>query len=394
MKFYGGKRNAAYLRKKHKKRSLSGAQRGALGILASAVLLAAAWTALYRAVVRPVPIRAAQSEPEQAAAPVQAGASDEKTDAEHTAQPRGEAPASRKAGIYNILLCGMDGDRLRTDTIMIAHLDERTGKMALVSVPRDTPVEAEDGSLMKLNAVYAGGGADGMKRLQAKLAALTGFETDGYVLIDMEAFQSAVDLLGGVEFSVPQDMDYEDPAQGLRIHLRAGKQLLSGEQAMQLVRYRKGYAMQDIRRTEVQQEFLRALARRCLSPDSVGKLPGLLAIVRENVTTDLSLGNFLYFAQALHRCGLAELSCCTLAGEGVTVNGVSYYPLYEGRLLETVNAMLNPYDAPRTAADVCVITPKRAMAYQTARRAQKQAPEEPPAEKEIQPMPNAPLLWA
>ena len=232
-------------------------------------------------------------------------------------------------------------------------------------------------------------------RLQKRLAALTGFETDGYVLIDMDAFEAAVDLLGGVEFDVPQDMDYTDSAQGLEIHLRAGRQLLGGEQAMQLVRYRKGYAMQDIRRTEVQQEFLRALARRCLSPQNIGRLPELLSIMRQSVTTDLSLGNFLYFAQALHTCGVSELFCCTLAGEGVTVNGVSYYPLYEGRLLETVNAHLNPYDAPRRSADVRVITPERVGTYQKPETKQKQTPpEKAPARTEIQPMPNDPALWS
>ena len=215
MKFYGGRRNAAYLRKQHKKRAMGAAQRGLLGVLASAALLAAAWTALYKTAVRPVPIRAAQAGPEQETAPAA------HADAAQNTPRRAQAPACRKQGVYNILLCGMDADGLRTDTIMIAHLDERTGKTALVSVPRDTPVEAEDGSLMKINAVYAGGGAGGMARLQKRLAALTGFETDGYVLIDMDAFEAAVDLLGGVEFDVPQDMDYTDPAQGLEIHLRA-----------------------------------------------------------------------------------------------------------------------------------------------------------------------------
>lgn len=389
MKFYGGRRNAAYLRKQHKKRAMGAAQRGLLGVLASAALLAAAWTALYKTAVRPVPIRAAQAGPEQETAPAA------HADAAQNTPRRAQAPACRKQGVYNILLCGMDADGLRTDTIMIAHLDEHTGKTALVSVPRDTPVEAEDGSLMKLNAVYAGGGAGGMARLQKRLAALTGFETDGYVLIDMDAFEAAVDLLGGVEFDVPQDMDYTDPAQGLEIHLRAGRQLLGGEQAMQLVRYRKGYAMQDIRRTEVQQEFLRALARRCLSPQNIGRLPELLSIMRQSVTTDLSLGNFLYFAQALHTCGVSELFCCTLAGEGVTVNGVSYYPLYEGRLLETVNAHLNPYDTPRRSADVRVITPQRVGTYQKPETKQKQTPpEKAPARTEIQPMPNDPALWS
>lgn len=397
MKFYGGKRKAVYLRKKHSGRSLNGAQRGVLGILASAAMLAAALTALWQAAVRPVPVRAVRQERIPArnraeAEPSASGPEEEQPDWQGC-----RTPACRREGVYNILLCGVDGDGLRTDTIMIGHLDENTGKTALVSIPRDTPVEAEDGSLTKLNAVYAGSGQSGMARLRERLAALTGFETDGYVLVNMDVFQKAVDLLGGVTFCVPQDMDYSDPAQGLEIHLRAGTQTLSGEQAMQLVRYRKGYAMQDIRRTEVQQQFLAALAKRCFAPENLARLPELLALVRREVSTDLSLGNFLYFAQALRRCGLSGLRCSTLAGEGVTVNGVSYYPLYEGKLLETVNDLLNPYDAPRTAADVFVITPERAKARQTARQPVKQEeipPEEPPARTEIQPMPNDPALWA
>ena len=122
---------------------MGAAQRGLLGVLASAALLAAAWTALYKTAVRPVPIRAAQAGPEQETAPAA------HADAAQNTPRRAQAPACRKQGVYNILLCGMDADGLRTDTIMIAHLDERTGKTALVSVPRDTPVEAEDGRLVE-----------------------------------------------------------------------------------------------------------------------------------------------------------------------------------------------------------------------------------------------------
>ena len=60
-------------------------------------------------------------------------------------------------------------------------------------------------------------------------------------------------------------MNYEDATQNLYIHLQKGMQHLDGEQAMGLVRFRKGYASQDIQRTKVQQEFLKALAKQCLS---------------------------------------------------------------------------------------------------------------------------------
>ena len=293
----------------------------------------------------------------------------------------------------NVLLMGLDEDKIRADVIMVVSVDPKENTVNVLSIPRDTRVQYSESKYDKIN--HAMGYKNPEETIIRLVKQVTGMPIHYYCEVDFAGFRNVIDILGGVEFDVPQDMDYTDPAQGLEIHLRAGRQLLGGEQAMQLVRYRKGYAMQDIRRTEVQQEFLRALARRCLSPQNIGRLPELLSIMRQSVTTDLSLGNFLYFAQALHTCGVSELYCCTLAGEGVTVNGVSYYPLYEGRLLETVNAHLNPYDAPRTSADVRVITPQRVGMYQKPETKQKQTPpEKAPARTEIQPMPNDPALWS
>ena len=72
---------------------------------------------------------------------------------------------------------------------------------------------------------------DGMARLSKRLGAMLGFELDGYVLVNLEAFRETVDLVGGVEFDVPQDMYYQDPTQNLHIDLKAGKQLLDGEKS-------------------------------------------------------------------------------------------------------------------------------------------------------------------
>lgn len=274
-----------------------------------------------------------------------------------------EAPKSRRAGVYNILLCGTDADGLRTDTILLAYLDEKSGKTALFSLPRDIPILSRDGTLMKLNAVYAGDGADGMERLKSRVGEMLGFQPDGYVLIDMEAFRQIIDLLGGVDFEVAQDMDYIDPAQGLEIHLKAGFQHLNGEQTMQLVRYRKGYAMQDIERTKVQRELLYAIAKRCLSAEGFAKLPRLLYVLCTRVTTDLSLSNLLYFANVLRNCDLTKMESAALMGEGVTVDGISYYALYEGKLLETINRILCPYDSPLRKEDIRLITPERAADY-------------------------------
>lgn len=389
MKLFGNRRRAAHV---EKRRGRSRGTRAALIALAVVLLLAggvfAGWKLLVRPVQRPTAAAAPSDPQSQQPDPVPqtpTAPSDPQPQQPTPAEPAEpeeelltEQPGALQDGVYNILICGTDGDGLRTDTIMLAHLDANEHTVALLSIPRDTPVQANSG-LMKLNAVYNGGKQDGMQRLCTRLSSLLGFPVDGYVLVDLAAFQQTVDLVGGVDFDVPQDMHYDDDTQNLHIHLTKGLQHLNGEQAMGLVRYRKGYASQDIQRTQVQQQLLRALAKQCLSVASLTKLKEFADIFSTYVLTDLSVGNMLWFGTELMQCDFDQMQTFTAEGEGVMVNGISYYALYAGRLLETVNAFFNPYDTPLTAASMSVISPSAALAYQTP---------EPAPEPELEPEPE------
>lgn len=256
-----------------------------------------------------------------------------------------EVPVSRVKGVFNILLAGTDDDGGRTDTIMVAHLDTRDHSVALVSVPRDSIVLTQSESIAKINSLYGRGGKgeEGMEYLSQRLGEMLGFPIDGYVLVDLEAFKAAVDLVGGVYFDVPQDMDYEDSSQDLYIHLKAGYQLLDGEKAMELCRFRK-YPAADIQRTKVQQDFMRALAHRCASFASLTKIDEFIQIFHDYVTTDLKVSNMAYFCEQLLQCNFDEMQTFTLPGEGVYIDGGAYYALYADDVLEIVNQALNPYD--------------------------------------------------
>ena len=356
------------------KKRLTGRQKGALGIVLALAVLIGLGVGIYKTVVRPPqktePVVETQPEAEETKEPeiklptIKHVVTKVDEDTGEEIEEEMELPASHREGVYNILICGTDDDGYRTDTIIVAHLDEETHDVALMSVPRDTVVLTGNGGIMKINSVYAGGGADGMARLSKRLGAMLGFELDGYVLVNLEAFRETVDLVDGVEFDVPQDMYYQDPTQNLHIDLKAGKQLLDGEKAMELVRFRKGYASQDIQRTKVQQEFLRALAKKVLSVSSLTKLKEFADVFSTYVTTDLTVGNMLYFAKALMQCDFDAMKTYTLEGEGAMINGGSYYPLYAGKLVQVVNESFNPYDAPVTLDTVNVITPEVARSYQ------------------------------
>ena len=378
MKLFGNRRRAAHAAPRQK------LPRGTRAvIIAVCVVLAltggvfAAWKLLVKPVQRP---SLSQPDPEPVSEPDEAEPSVIRVTPHETEQPEEEPepavpteqPKALQDGVYNILICGTDDDGTRTDTIIIAHLDANDHTVALLSIPRDTPVATGGGGLMKINSVYAGGGKDGMERLAARLKDLLGFPVDG------------------VEFDVPMDMNYEDPSQNLYIHLQKGLQTLDGEQAMGLVRFRKGYATQDIQRTQTQQQFLKALAKQCLSVSSLTKLREFADIFSQYVTTNLTTGNMVWFGKELLSCDFDNMKTYTAEGEGAMINGASYYPLYAGKLLSIVNEAFNPYDTPISAGSLTVITPETAYSYQKQADPAPEIPETPEAAEAPDETPDLP----
>ena len=221
------------------------------------------------------------------------------------------AKSGRKDGVYTFLLVGKDtAGGGNTDTMILLTYDTVNKKMYGLSLPRDTMVNVSTTS-KRLNAVYNyNKGKDkstqvknGMAALKKEVAHLTGITPDFYVIVEWEAIGKLVDAVGGVEFDVPFDMDYDDPTPGqdLHIHQKAGLRLLSGDDAMQVIRHRKNndgsHSDGDVGRLKIQQSFLKAAAKKCLQPATLLKVPELAKIFSQNVTTDLTVGNILAFAQ-------------------------------------------------------------------------------------------------
>ncbi len=265
---------------------------------------------------------------------------------------------ARKTGASTILIAGTDDGGSRTDTMMLVYVNAVSGELNLLSIPRDTLVNASY-NVPKLNACYGvnGGGEEGMEALMDKVQAIIGFRPDGYVLTNLDAFIDLVDLMGGVEFEVPQDMYYNDPAQNLYIDLKAGLQTLNGEQAMGLVRYRSGYATADVQRMSVQRDFVSAAIDQWASLKSIPKLPQALALVQSSLTTDLSTGNIVWLAGALLRASTENMVTETLSGSGCWWNGGSYYALDPAGVAEMVNTYCNPYEQEVTTADLQIRLP-------------------------------------
>lgn len=337
MKLFGNSHQAARIQDTKKPceasaggwKSISKAKRVVIIVLAVLLLLTVAAGVFLKTFVKP---------PEPTAT-ILPGTSENTPEPDNTNNT--EPDNGMKPGFYNILLAGTDNDGLRTDTMMIARLDTVNDTVALMSIPRDTMIEYADGRIAKLNSVYGinGCGKKGMEALMLQLEEILGFMPSGYALVDLDVFVELVDAIGGVYYNVPERMYHNDPTQDLLIDLYPGEQLLDGNKAMQLVRYR-GYAQADIQRTKVQQEFIIKVVKQCLSKP--GKLGDYIDIFSRNVTTNFTAGNLLFFGQELLQCNLSEMSSYTLPGRDVWTDA-AYYDLIEEEVKAIVDKDFNPY---------------------------------------------------
>ena len=266
----------------------------------------------------------------------------------------------RKEYCYNILVSGLDDDNGGSDTNILVHFDAINKKIALVSLPRDTLLHNEYKN-NKLNFAYAKGGTE---LLMSEIENLLGVPVDFYVTVNLKGFIALVDQIGGVDFDIPCDMDYDDPYQDLHIHFQKGPRHLSGQEAMEVVRFRHnndntGYGgRQDLGRIDTQQAFLKAVAKQLLQVSNVKNIPGLVDIFCTYVKTDLTTGNLVWLGTEALNIGLSNLSFHTLPGDGTGYyNKQSVYILDPAATLTLVNESLNPYTQDLTADDLDILVP-------------------------------------
>ena len=152
-------------------------------------------------------------------------------------------------------------------------------------------------------------------------------------------------------------MIYDDPYQDLHINIRKGVQTLNGEDAVKVLRYRHGYADGDIGRINVQQDFLMSLARQMLSLGNIPNLSKVIQVYEDNVTTNLSSGNVLFYATEFLKLKAENIHFMTLPGNtNGSINGISYVFIDVDAWLEMINEYLNPFYAEVTSANVSIKT--------------------------------------
>ncbi len=293
--------------------------------------------------------------PEQKAAelPAQSAASDtdsQQSPEEQAAQEALRSHLERKGGFYTILLSGLDDDNGGSDTNILMAVDTVNGYVYGVSIPRDSKAII-GGKAHKINYAYNKGGTE---LLASTVSEQLGIPVDYTVSVDLKGFTALVDAIGGVDFEVPINMDYDDPIQGLSIHFKKGMQHLSGADALRVVRFRHnndgtGYGSEDLGRMQTQQKFLKAVAKKMLSFENLISNPRKYAeIFGQYVDTDLSVTDLAWFGMQVLGMGVDKIDFSTLPNEWK----YPYIYLDPDETLALVNTYLNPYVEDRTAEDL------------------------------------------
>lgn len=223
-----------------------------------------------------------------------------------------------------------------TDTIIVCSYNPKNQTASMLSIPRDTFIGKNKNKATasdKINSLYQ----ISIDKTIKAVNEVTGLDIKYYAVIDTESLRKVVDAVGGIYYDVPRDMNYEDPSQKLYIHLNAGYQLLDGDKAEQLLRYRHGnklsdtysdeWGEQDLGRMRTQREFLTVAAKQILQFKNIFKIGQFIEIVHKYVETNIPLELVKDYVPYAIEFDSENIQSNVLPGTSEKCNGVWIYTI-------------------------------------------------------------------
>ena len=187
------------------------------------------------------------------------------------------------------------GDQQRSDVMILVRVDPSVRELTMVTIPRDTPLTLDDGSVVKINEAYNIGGAP--MTIKA-VSDLTGVPISHYAEIHFSELEEIVDKLGGVTVNVDTELSYQDALTGETITIEPGEQTLDGQQAQIFARARHEYATdQDMHRQNNVRELAEAILKKALDAP-IYELPNVVLSLASCVGTDMQTPEIISLASS------------------------------------------------------------------------------------------------
>ncbi|GAA1850687.1 LCP family protein [Asanoa iriomotensis] len=239
-------------------------------------------------------------------------------------------------GPLNYLLIGSDERDAnpsaghRADSIVIVNIPAGLDKAYLISIPRDLrvtipayPPTGYKGGQDKINAAFQYGGADGAKLLSSTVTNLTGVRFDGAAIVNFTGFKRVVDLLGGVNVCVDQQVTSIHTGHVFPV----GCYAMNGAESLDYARQRYGLPRGDYDRQRHQQQILKAIAQKLTDPAVLAnplKLDQTVRAIGATMTVDTNGVPLNDLVFSLRNMRAENVSGIRLPSGGTQINGISY----------------------------------------------------------------------
>ena len=241
-----------------------------------------------------------------------------------------------------------------TDTIILCAYNPKHQKASMLSIPRDTFVGESKSKAKgsdKINSLYS----DSPQKTPEAVSEITGIDIKYYAVINTQALIKTVDIIGGVNFEVPINMDYDDKTQDLHIHLKKGMQNINGEEAEQLLRFRHSnpdrngvmttysseYGSDDYGRMRTQRDFIIETVKQTLQLKNITKIKSLMTNVFENLDTNLSLEMLLPYTPYAMNFNTENIESLQLPGVSDKLNNLWFFVHDDEETMELIVEMNN-----------------------------------------------------
>lgn len=233
---------------------------------------------------------------------------------------------------FLFLLAGVDSTGedtgTRTDTLMLikANTDKKT--LDLVSIPRDTLVDI-NGDMDKINAAHSYGGID---LTMQTVRDFMGINLTYYVVLPFEAVVEGIDAIGGIDIDVDENV-----AEAMGIS--PGIHHFKGDEALNYVRFRKGYVNADLGRISTQQDFIMQFVEEMTKAKNLPKVPIAFIAMKDKIKTNINTVKLTKLAMAFRGMDKSNINQVRLNGEEVDYDGISYFEVYD----ESINEIRSTY---------------------------------------------------